>query len=135
MTTAIEEAELSDLTREIFMDMLDQFNDLNRQLDKLDAHLVTICRTNETCRRLSKLPGVGPVIATALVAAVDDGRHFRSGRELELDHSYEASVWELPHPRRGRRLKSGGIPAHGGQFPARRCKFPARLNKFPVRRK
>src|ERR1700730_19392023 len=53
VTTAIEEAELSDLTREIFMDMLDQFNDLNRQLDKLDAHLVTICRTNETCRRLS----------------------------------------------------------------------------------
>src|SRR6202035_4806894 len=71
VTTAIVEAELSDLTREIFMDMLDQFNDLNRQLDKLDAHLVTICRTNETCRRLSKLPGVGPVIATALVAAGD----------------------------------------------------------------
>jgi Transposase IS116/IS110/IS902 family len=34
------------------------------------------------CRRLSKLPGVGPVIATAIVAAVDGGRHFRSGREL-----------------------------------------------------
>jgi transposase len=64
------------------MDMLDQFNDLNRQLDKLDAQIVTICRTNEICRRLSKLPGVGPVIATALVAAVDDGRQFRSGREL-----------------------------------------------------
>ena len=30
---------------------------------------MTICRTNETCLPLSKLPGVGPVIATALVAA------------------------------------------------------------------
>jgi transposase len=84
VTTAIEEAELSDLTREIFIDMLDQFNDLNRQLDKLDAQLVTICRTNEACRRLSKLPGVGPVIATALVAAVDDGRH--SARAGSLRH-------------------------------------------------
>src|SRR5580704_3417192 len=39
VTTAIEEAELSELTREIFMDILDQFNDLNRQLDKFDAQL------------------------------------------------------------------------------------------------
>src|ERR1700730_7902589 len=84
VTTAIEEAELTDLTREIFMDMLDQFNDLDRQLDKLDGHLVTICRTNETCRRLSKLPGVGPVIATALVAAVDEAGI--SGRGGSLRH-------------------------------------------------
>ena len=28
------------------------------------------------------LPGVGPVVATALVAAIDDGRHFASGRVL-----------------------------------------------------
>ena len=102
-TTAIEEAELSDLTREIFMDMLDQFNDLNRQLDKLDAHLVTICRTNEACRRLSKLPGVGPVIATALVAAVDDGQHFRSGREL--------AAWIGLVPRQ---YTTGGKPRLGG---------------------
>jgi transposase len=103
VTTAIEEAELSELTREIFMDMLDQFNDLNRQLDKLDAQLVTICRTNETCRRLSKVPGVGPVIATALVAAVDDGRHFRSGREL--------AAWIGLVPRQ---YTTGGKPRLGG---------------------
>jgi transposase len=103
VTTAIEVAELSDLTREIFIDMLDQFNDLNRQLDKLDAHLVTICRTNEACRRLSKLPGVGPVIATALVAAVDDGQHFRSGREL--------AAWIGLVPRQ---YTTGGKPRLGG---------------------
>jgi transposase len=28
------------------------------------------------------LPGVGPVVATALVASVGDASHFRSGREL-----------------------------------------------------
>jgi hypothetical protein len=51
---------------------------LDLRFDKLDRQLVGICRTNETCRRFSKLPGVGPVIATALIAAVDDRRHFRS---------------------------------------------------------
>jgi len=37
VTTAIEEAELSDLTREIFRDMLDQFNNLNRQHSTLSS--------------------------------------------------------------------------------------------------
>ncbi len=79
---AIAGAELSDLTRELFGDLLDELRALDLRLDKLDQQLSRLCRTNEACRRLSKLPGVGPVIATALVAAVDDGRHFRSGREL-----------------------------------------------------
>jgi transposase len=108
VTTAIEEAELSDLTREIFMDMLDQLSDLNRRLEKFDAQLMALCRTNEACRRLSKLPGVGPVIATALVAAVDDGRHFRSGREL--------AAWIGLVPRQ---YTTGGKPRLGGHWQAR----------------
>ena len=79
---AIATAELSDLTRELFDDLLEELRTLDLRLDKLDRLLLGICRTNEACKRLSKLPGVGPVIATALVAAVDDGHHFRSGREL-----------------------------------------------------
>jgi len=84
-------------------DMLDQLSDLNHRLEKLDAHLMAFCRTNEACRRLSKLPGVGPVIATALVAAVDDGRHFRSGREL--------AAWIGLVPRQ---YTTGGKPRLGG---------------------
>ncbi len=65
---AIAAAELSELTRDLFGDLLVELRALDLQLDKLDQQLVRICRTNEACRRLSKLPGVGPVIATALVA-------------------------------------------------------------------
>jgi transposase len=79
---AIAAAEVSDLTRELFTDMLDELRALDLRLDKLDRQLLAICRTNEACRRPSKVPGVGPVISTALVAAVDDGRHFCSGREF-----------------------------------------------------
>ena len=79
---AIAAAELSNLTRELFGDLLDELRALDLPLEKLDQQPLRLCRTNEACRRLSKLPGVGPVIATALVAAVDDGHHFRSGREL-----------------------------------------------------
>ena len=34
------------------------------------------------CRRLMKIPGIGPMTATALVAAVGDASEFRNGREL-----------------------------------------------------
>jgi transposase len=49
------------------------------------------------------LPGVGPVVATALVAAVDEGRHFRSGREL--------AAWIGLVPRQ---YTTGGKPRLGG---------------------
>jgi transposase len=96
---AIAAAELSDLTRELFGDLLDEVRALDLRLDKLDRQLMALCRTNEACRRLSKLPGVGPVIATALVAAVD----FRSGREL--------AAWIGLVPRQ---YTTGGKPRLGG---------------------
>ena len=100
---AIAEAELSDLAREIFTDLLDQLCDVNRRIEKLDAKVVAICRSHEACRRLAKLPGVGPIIATALIAAVDDGRHFHSGREL--------AAWIGLVPRQ---YTTGGKPRLGG---------------------
>ena len=45
------------------------------------AH-VALVRTDPICRALSKVPGVGPVIATAFAATVPDARAFRSGRHL-----------------------------------------------------
>ena len=95
---AISGADLSDLARTIFGD-----DDLDRRVKKLDATIVGLCRTNETCRRLAKLPGVGPVVATAIVAAVNDGRQFRSGREI--------TAWIGLVPRQ---YTTGGKPRLGG---------------------
>ena len=39
-------------------------------------------RSNETSKRLHYIPGVGPMLATALVASVADARTFRSGRNF-----------------------------------------------------
>jgi transposase len=100
---AIAEADLTDLARGIFKDLLDQLSDLDDRLKKLDQRLAAICRSNDACRRLATLPGVGPVIATALVSAIDDGRHFQSGREL--------SAWIGLTPRQ---YTTGGKPRLGG---------------------
>src|SRR4029077_14692630 len=39
-------------------------------------------RSNETSKRLDEIPGVGPALATALVASVADPKAFRSGRDF-----------------------------------------------------
>ena len=53
---------------------------LDTRIVAIDRKLVEICRKDERCKRLATLPGVGPVVATALIIAVDDGRHSTSGR-------------------------------------------------------
>src|SRR5262249_52757133 len=100
---AIAGADLSDLARAIFAELLDQLGDLDRRIKKLDVTVVRLCRANETCRRLAKLPGVGPIVATAIVATVNEGRQFRSGREL--------AAWIGLVPRQ---YTTGGKPGRGG---------------------
>jgi Transposase IS116/IS110/IS902 family len=39
-------------------------------------------RCNQTSKRLNCIPGVGPLLATALVASVGDPKSFRSGRNF-----------------------------------------------------
>ena len=41
-------------------------------------------RSNQTSKRLNCIPGVGPLLATALVASVADPKAFRSGRARVL---------------------------------------------------
>jgi transposase len=118
---AVDEADLSPFARELFAQLLDQLRDVDERLGKLDARLVSICRTDNVCRRLAEIPGVGPVIATALVAAVADGRHFRSGREL--------AAWIGLVPRQyttGSKPRLGGIGRRANHYLRRQLIHGAR---------
>ena len=39
-------------------------------------------KSNESCQRLTEVPGIGPVIATAVVANIQDDQSFKSGRHF-----------------------------------------------------
>jgi transposase len=83
--TAVLDDPASGLTTlgvELFRGLLDQLRELEGRIAALDRRIVRICRASELCRRLAALPGVGPIIATALVAGVGDARQFRCGRDL-----------------------------------------------------
>jgi hypothetical protein len=111
---AVAGAELSELAREIFTDLLDQLAHLTDRLKKLDMRILTMCRANEAARRLAVLPGVGPIVATALVAAVNDGRYFRSA----LRYWYRGGTWTV--------VRAGGalLPASGTYRPISRSYCP-----------
>jgi transposase len=49
---------------------------------EFDRMILAWHRSNQTSKRLHYIPGVGPVLATALVASVADPRTFRSGRNF-----------------------------------------------------
>jgi transposase len=50
--------------------------------EEADALIQKTAQENEVCRRLDAIPGIGPVTATALIAAIGNGAAFRKGREF-----------------------------------------------------
>jgi len=52
------------------------------QILAFDRCIMAWHRSNETSKRLDAIPGVGPALATALVASVADPKAFRSGRDF-----------------------------------------------------
>src|SRR4029078_11654046 len=59
-----------------------QLRMLKAQILEFDRMINAWPRSNETNKRLHEIPGVGPALATALVASVADPRAFRSGRDF-----------------------------------------------------
>src|SRR5271170_4062262 len=55
---------------------------LKEQILEFDRMILAWHRSNQTSKRLHYIPGVGPMLATALVASVADPRTFRSGRNF-----------------------------------------------------
>ena len=59
-----------------------QLRMLKAQILEFDRMINAWHRSNEASRRLDDIPGVGPALATALVASVADPKAFRSGRDF-----------------------------------------------------
>jgi transposase len=96
-------AMLSDMTREL--------SDTNARIAELDAEIVACARSDDQMRRLMDIPGIGPTIASALVAAVGDGASFGKARDL--------SAWLGLVPLQittGGKARLVGISKHGNSY-------------------
>jgi transposase len=71
-----------DVARACLVALGSQLLSLKEQIVAFDRMIVAWHRSDETSKRLRYIPGVGPMLATALVASVADPKAFRSGRNF-----------------------------------------------------
>ena len=77
-----EDDRIPPAARECLMALAAQLELIKRQILEADRRVLAWHRTSKTSKRLEAIPGVGPLIATALVASIPDPSVFRSGRDL-----------------------------------------------------
>ena len=80
----LEDAEngLTDYFRSLLHGLWDDLLTLEDRIKELDKEITRLANSNEVTRRLQQLRGVGPMVATALVATVGTGEQYRKGRQL-----------------------------------------------------
>lgn len=76
------EQRIPALARACIAALGDQLRALKAQILEFDRQIMLWHRSHETSKRLDEVPGVGPVLATALVASIADPKAFRSGRDF-----------------------------------------------------
>jgi transposase len=55
---------------------------LEQRIEKMEEQVHQIHRNNPLCQRIAAVEGIGPITATAVVAAIADGRSFHNGRQF-----------------------------------------------------
>lgn len=68
--------------RAIFYQLYDEVIDIEKRLKSCDTQVLNETQNNVICQRLQTIPGVEPVTATAIYAAVGDGKDFSNGRHF-----------------------------------------------------
>jgi transposase len=76
------EGILNGLVRGLLIEMQEEIAEIDRRITIYDRRIRELYRTSEPCQRLGKIEGIGPLSATALIAAVGDQRCFKNGRQF-----------------------------------------------------
>jgi transposase len=87
----------------LMVDLCAEWRDIDRRIAAFDDEFALLARTDESARRLTTIPGIGVLNATALTAAVGNAQTFRRGRDL--------AAWLGLVPRQ---MTTGGKPRLAG---------------------
>jgi transposase len=104
-------SRLSDSFRVLLAQLRIELDQLTARIEEMDVVMQQTAKENEACQRLTMIPGIGPVTATALVAAIGNGTAFRKGRDL--------AAWVGMVPREyttGGKQKLLGISKRGNSY-------------------
>jgi len=105
------DAKLSGALRMLLAQLKLELDHLDMRIDEADAMIEKTACENEACQRLVAIPGIGPVTATAVIAAIGNGGAFHKGREF--------AAWMGVVPREhstGGKQKLLGISKRGNSY-------------------
>jgi len=102
---------LNELVRALMGELREELVELDNRVLDYDRRIRELYRNSEVCQRLGKVEGIGPVTATALVAAVGDRSCFKNGRQ------FAAWLGLVPKQRSsGGRARLFGISKRGDRY-------------------
>jgi len=102
---------LSGSFRSLLAQLKSELDQLTACVEEMDSVIEHAASNSEVCQRLTSIPGIGPVTATALIAAIGNGSAFRRGRDL--------AAWVGMVPREystGGKQKLLGISKRGNHY-------------------
>jgi transposase len=105
------DAKLSGALRSLLAQLKLELDQMALRLEEADALIEQTVQENDACQRLVKIPGIGPVTATAVIAAIGNGAAFSKGREF--------AAWMGVVPREhstGGKQKLLGISKRGNSY-------------------
>jgi len=105
------DARLPGLAQQVLQVLAGQIEQIEAAIAALEKQLMAWHRSNPVSQRLATIPGIGPIIATAIAATVVDPISFRSGREF--------AAWLGLVPRQnstGSKTRLGGISKRGNHY-------------------
>jgi transposase len=104
-------ATIPEHARVIIEILAEQLHVVDEQINKIETRIIACHKANSVSLRLATIPGIGPIIATAITATVADPTAFRSGREF--------AAWLGLTPRQkstGGKQRLGRISRKGDQY-------------------
>ena len=105
------DTRLPDVARQVLQVLANQIEQIEAAISALERQLLAWHKTNPMSQRLASIPGIGPIIATAIATTVTDPNVFRSGREF--------AAWLGLVPRQnstGGKTRLGGITKRGNRY-------------------
>ena len=111
--TVLENAKenLPPRMRNLIAMMWSEWKDLELQLAAMNAEIEQIASSDAACQRLRQIPGIGPLVSTAIVASIGNGSAFKKGREF--------AAWMGLIPRQhstGGKARLYGITKRGNRY-------------------
>jgi transposase len=107
----MSEMKLNAGIRQMLVELYEQYLAVEQLIECQEKRLEAFAKESEACQRLMKIPGVGLLSASALLASVGDARQFKNGRQM--------SAWLGLVPRQhssGGKTRLLGISKRGDKY-------------------